>query len=248
MCAGFDRISCMKNDETYLSKFIAHAGVCSRRKAADLVRSGTVTVNDTVITEPGYKVESGDVVKISGKVIKQEPFVYILLNKPKDYITTMRDQKGRRTVMDLVKGAVKERIYPVGRLDRNTTGLLLLTNDGELTNKLSHPRHEVQKTYYVVLNNPLKRADAENIKAGVELEDGFVLVDELYFVENKPKSHVQLVLHSGKYRVVRRLFAHLGYEVVKLDRVLYAGLTKKGLPVGAWRFLNDKEVCTLKKL
>ena len=238
----------MKKQLVALNKFIAHAGVCSRRKAADLVRSGVVTVNDIAITEAGYKVNLNDVVKVQGKIIKQEQLVYILLNKPKDYITTLSDQKGRRTVMDLVKDAAKERIYPVGRLDRNTTGLLLLTNDGALTHKLAHPSYEVQKMYHVVLDKVLKIKDGEKIKVGVELEDGIVPVDELYFVENKPQTNVRLVLHSGKYRVVRRLFASLGYEVITLDRVQYAGLTKKGLLVGMWRFLTNEEVQMLKAL
>jgi len=237
----------MKKELIALSKFIAHSGVCSRRKAAELVRSGVVMVNDTIIAEAGHKVSPDDVVKVQGKVIKQEQLVYILLNKPKDYITTLSDQKGRRTVMDLVKGAAKERIYPVGRLDRNTTGLLLLTNDGALTHRLAHPSYEIQKMYHVVLDKVLKAKDGEKIKVGVELIDGIVPVDELYFVENKPQTNVRLVLHSGKYRVVRRLFASLGYNVVTLDRVKYAGLTKKDLLVGKWRFLRDEEVEMLKK-
>ncbi len=237
----------MKKNPIVLSKYIAHAGVCSRRKAAELVRSGVVMVNDTVIIELGHKVNpDDDIVKVDGKTIKLQQLVYLLLNKPKDYITTMADQKGRKTVMDLVRGVVNERIYPVGRLDRNTTGLLLLTNDGELTQQLAHPRFEVQKTYQVTLNKLLTNGDAKIILAGVVLEDGVVMVDNLYFIQGLPKTNVRVVLHSGKYRVVRRLFAHLGYEVIKLDRVEYAGLTKKDLAVGTWRFLTDEETRILK--
>ncbi len=231
-----------------LSKYIAHTGICSRRKATMLIRDGLVMVNNQVITEPGHKVEQVDEVKVKGKVVKPiQATLYILLNKPKDYITTLADEADRRTVIDLIKPAIVERIYPVGRLDRNTTGLLLLTNDGALAHILTHPRYQVKKTYHVVLKRSLQEDDLQKIKSGVLLEDGVAMVDDIYFIPNKARNYLRLVLHSGKYRVIRRLFEKLGYTVVKLDRIEYAGLTKKGLPVGAWRYLTEKEVVLLKK-
>lgn len=230
-----------------LNKYIAHCGICSRREAAELVKQGKVKVNDAVVTEPGYKLESSDVVKFGGKTLyPARNLVYILLNKPKDTITTASDTHGRKTVLDLVGKATKERIYPVGRLDRNTTGVLLITNDGELTQKLTHPSHEVKKTYEVKLDRPLAKNDYDRILAGVTLEDGPVPVDALGYADAKDRSVVGIELHSGKNRVVRRLFESLGYEVKGLDRVMFANLTKKNVDRGKWRHLTEKEVRLLK--
>ena len=230
-----------------LNKYIAHCGICARRDAAVLVKEGKVKVNDKVVTEPGYKLSPSDVVKFGGKTLyPARNLVYILLNKPKDTITTASDTHGRKTVLDLVARATKERIYPVGRLDRNTTGVLLLTNDGELTQKLSHPSHEVRKTYEAKLDKPLAKADYDRILAGVTLDDGPVPVDGLGYADAKDKSVIGIELHSGRNRVVRRLFESLGYEVIGLDRVMFANLTKKNVERGKWRHLTEKEVRLLK--
>ena len=228
-----------------LNKYISNAGICSRREADDLIKSGCVSVNGKVITELGFKVKEGDVVNYSGTNLKTEKPVYLLLNKPKDYITTADDERGRRTVMELLQGACKERIYPVGRLDRNTTGLLLFTNDGEMTKKLTHPKHLVQKLYHVELDKNLKQTDLLKIRAGLELEDGLIIPDEVSYVGDT-KREVGIEIHSGANRIVRRIFESLGYEVLKLDRVMLAGLTKKNLPKGRWRFLTEQEVSFLK--
>lgn len=230
-----------------LNKYIAHCGVCSRRDAAALVKEGKIKVNGEVITEPGHKVNPDDEVKMQGKkLFLAHNLVYILLNKPKDYITTLDDPQGRKTVLELVKGATNERIYPIGRLDRNTTGVLLLTNDGELTQKLSHPSYEVRKMYEVRLDKPLTKADFDRILKGVTLEDGTIYVDALAYADSKDKSIVGIELHSGKNRIVRRIFEALGYDVRNLDRVMFANLTKKNVDRGKWRFLKDKEVRLLK--
>ncbi len=232
-----------------LSKYIAHTGTCSRRKATILIKEGLVMVNNQVVTKPGHKIEQADEVKLKGEVVKPiQATLYILLNKPKDYITTLADEANRRTVIDLIKPTIVQRVYPVGRLDRNTTGLLLLTNDGALAHILTHPRYQVKKVYHVVLKRLLQEGDLQKIKSGVALEDGVAMVDDIYFIPNKIKNYLRLVLHSGKYRVIRRLFEKLGYTVVKLDRIEYAGLTKKGLPVGAWRYLTEKEIVLLKNM
>lgn len=233
-------------DETRLNKFIANAGVCSRRKADELIVQGQVVVNGVTVTELGHRIKMSDEVKLNGKILKREQFSYILLNKPKDYITTTDDPQERKTVMSLVKTPGSERIYPVGRLDRNTTGLLLLTNDGELAQKLAHPSHSVQKLYHVYLNKNLTKSDFEKLESGIELEDGLVKIDEISYVEGKDKNEIGLMIHVGKNRIVRRLFESLGYDVTKLDRVMYAGLTKKDLPRGRWRYLSDQEVRNLK--
>ncbi len=236
-----------KADEMPLNKYIAHCGVCSRRDAAILIRDGKVKVNNELVTEPGFKVTSDDDVKLNNKKIYlAHNLVYILLNKPKDYITTAEDPQGRKTVLDLVRGATPERIFPVGRLDRNTTGVLLLTNDGELTQKLSHPSFEVRKMYEVKLDKPLSKVDFEKILKGITLEDGPVQVDALAYADMKDKSIVGIELHSGKNRIVRRIFEFLGYDVRNLDRVMFANLTKKNVERGKWRFLKDKEVRLLK--
>jgi 23S rRNA pseudouridine2605 synthase len=229
-----------------LSKYIAHAGVCSRRNAVDLIKQGAVTVNGHLITEPGHKVEQVDVVKVNNKVIKQEAKTYILLNKPKDHITSVSDDRGRKTVMDLIAGQVRGRLFPVGRLDRMTTGLLILTNDGDLAERLAHPRNEVKKVYQIMLSTPLKEEDIAEIRRGVTLSDGRVFVDAIKRVPTTDNSAF-VTLHSGKYRVVRRLFESFGYLVKKLSRIEFAGLTTKGLVISQWRFLTPKEVTALKK-
>ncbi len=234
-----------KDNTIRLNRYISNAGIASRRDADELIASGQITVNGKEITEMGYKVKPNDVVKYGKKILNREKLVYLLLNKPKDFITTTEDPDERRTVMDLVKNACPERIYPVGRLDRNTTGLLLLTNDGELAEKLSHPSHEIKKIYQAELNKPITEEDFEAIRNGLELEDGFVKPDELALVTPDAEV-VGIKIHSGKNRIVRRIFEHLGYEVMKLDRTTYAGLDKKDLPRGKWRFLTEKEVIRLK--
>lgn len=232
-----------------LNKFIAHAGVCSRRDAADLVKSGKVTVNGQKIVEPGHKVTRQDEVKVNGKkVTAQKNLVYILLNKPKDFITTTEDPQGRKTVLDIVKNATTERVYPIGRLDRNTTGVLLLTNDGELAQKLSHPSYEVKKIYEVTLDRQLTKKDFETIAGGVTLEDGFIQPDAVAFPDEKNKHIIGIQIHSGRNRIVRRIFEHMGYDVRNLDRVMYANLTKKNVDRGKWRYLSEKEIRLLKYL
>ena len=230
-----------------LNKFIAHSGVCSRRDAAELVKQGEVRVNDKVVTEPGTKVSLNDTVTIKGKKLTpSRNHVYVLLNKPKDYITTLDDPEGRKTVLDLVKRATDERIYPVGRLDRNTSGVLLLTNDGELAQVLSHPKHEIKKIYEVRLDRPLTKADFEQLMHGLNLEDGFIMADAVGYVDTKDKSVIGIEIHSGRNRIVRRMFEFLGYDVRGLDRVMYAGLTKKNVQRGKWRLLTEKEIRILR--
>lgn len=230
-----------------LNKFIAHAGVCGRREAADLVKDGKVTVNGDKIFEPGYKVSGADKVVVKGKqVFLQRNSVYILLNKPKDFLTTSSDPQGRKTVLDLVKHATTERVYPVGRLDRNTTGVLLLTNDGELAQKLTHPSFEIKKIYEVTLDKPVTKKDLESITSGITLEDGLIQADAVGYTDPKEKTVVGIEIHSGRNRIVRRIFEHLGYEVKNLDRVMFANLTKKNVERGKWRLLQEKEVRLLK--
>ena len=226
---------------TRLNKYLANAGIASRREADTLIKSGVVKVNGVPVTEMGFKIKPGDTVTYGDSAVKSERKVYLLLNKPKDYITTMDDPQERKTVMELISGACKERIYPVGRLDRNTTGLLLFTNDGELTKKLTHPKHEIKKVYHVSLNKGLRTEDFEAIMEGVELEDGMIKADDLAFV-GEGKKEVGIEIHSGRNRIVRRLFEHLGYDIIKLDRVVFAGLTKKDLPRSKHRFLTQKEI------
>ena len=232
-----------------LNKYVAHAGVSSRRAAATLVKEGKVTVNGTVITDPGTKVLYTDTVKVGGKkVTVSSHFVYILLNKPKDFLTTTTDPQGRKTVQQLISKATEERVYPIGRLDRNTSGVLLFTNDGDLAQKLSHPKNEMKKVYHVGLDKPLTKQHFEKIMGGVELEDGLAKVDEMAYADPKDKTQIGLEIHSGKNRIVRRIFASLGYDVKTLDRVMYAGLTKKNVQRGNWRFLTEKEIRALKYL
>lgn len=230
-----------------LNKFIANAGVCSRRDADELIKRGEITVNGSVVTELGTKVSRSDKVTFKGKRLIPEKLIYVLLNKPKDFITTMDDPQGRRTVMDLVKKAGDQRIYPVGRLDRNTTGLLLLTNDGELSERLAHPSNNIKKIYSAEVDKRVSKEDIAAIQEGVKLEDGVASVDELAILSNDYRQF-GLEIHIGKNRVVRRIFEHFGYEVVKLDRVLYAGLDKQNLPRGKWRYLTDREINRLKSL
>ena len=232
-------------DETRLNRYIANAGICSRREADALIAAGEIKVNGEVVTEMGYKVQPEDTVQYGKTNLNREKSVYVLLNKPKDFITTTEDPEGRRTVMDLVAGASKERIFPVGRLDRNTTGLLLFTNDGEVAQKLSHPSHKNKKIYQVELSQPLAEEDLRQIAAGLELEDGKAEVDDVAVVAGNAH-FVGIEIHIGRNRIVRRIFEHLGYEVVALDRVQYAGLTKKDLPRGKWRFLSEQEVIRMK--
>ncbi|HMO33663.1 MAG TPA: pseudouridine synthase [Lacibacter sp.] len=232
-----------------LNKFIAHCGVCSRRDAVMLIKEEKVKVNNVVVTEPGYKVQEQDEIKVNGKRVQvQRELVYILLNKPKDYITTSEDPQGRKTIMDLMKGVTPQRIYPVGRLDRNTTGVLLLTNDGELTQKLSHPSFQVKKVYEVTLDRPLEKRDFEQLLQGVTLEDGFIAPDAVGYADAKNKKIIGIEIHSGRNRIVRRMFEHLGYDVKGLDRVLFANLSKKNVDRGKWRHLSEKEVRLLKFL
>ncbi|HCU45443.1 MAG TPA: pseudouridylate synthase, partial [Sphingobacterium sp.] len=232
-----------------LNRYIANSGVCSRRKADELIAAGVVSVNGEAVTELGAKVDPAkDDIKYNGERLKREKMVYVLLNKPKDYITTTDDPQERHTVMELVSKATKERIYPVGRLDRNTTGLLLMTNDGNLAEKLSHPRNNISKIYNVELNKSLTQGDFNKIVFGLELEDGFVKPDDLSYVIGGSKKEIGVQIHSGKNRIVRRIFESLGYEVVKLDRVVYANLTKKDLPRGRWRYIEERELVQLKHL
>ncbi len=232
-----------------LNKYIAHAGISSRRSAALLVKEGKVTVNGNPVTDPGTKVLLTDTVKVSGKKITvSSHFVYILLNKPKDFLTTTSDPQGRKTVQQLIATATDERVYPIGRLDRNTSGVLLFTNDGDLSQKLSHPKNEVKKIYHVGLDKVLTKADFEKIINGIELEDGPARVDEMAYADPKDKTQIGLEIHSGRNRIVRRIFAAVGYDVKALDRVMYAGLTKKNVPRGKWRLLTDKEIRILKYL
>lgn len=236
-----------KDSVMRLNKYIAHAGVCSRREADKLIATGAITVNGNIITELGYKVERGDRVHMDGQLLVAEKLQYILLNKPKGFVTTTDDPQERKTVMDLIKNACSERVYPVGRLDLKTTGLLLFTNDGDIAKKLTHPKHRVRKVYHVFLDKPLTKNDMLEIVEGVELEDGVINVDKISYVEDvDSKQEIGIQIHSGKNRIVRRIFEHFGYEVVKLDRVVFAGLTKKDLPRGRWRPLTKKEIEFLK--
>lgn len=235
------------DDGMRLNRYIANAGVCSRRKADELITAGVVTVNGEVVTSLGSKVDPAkDDVRYNGERLKREKMVYVLLNKPKDYITTTDDPQERRTVMHLVDKATQERIYPVGRLDRNTTGLLLMTNDGALAEKLSHPRNSITKIYHVELDKAFTQGDLNKVRFGLELEDGLIKPDEVNYVQGATKREVGIQIHSGKNRIVRRIFESLGYVVVKLDRVIYANLTKKDLPRGRWRYLDEREIVQLK--
>lgn len=237
----------MENEGVRLNKFVASSGVCSRRKAAELVKAGKIKVNGEVKLEPFYLVQDFDKVEYNGRILQQETKkVYLLMNKPKNTITSLSDEKGRKTVMDLIKQDIPERIFPVGRLDFPTTGLLLITNDGDLAKKLAHPSHKVKKFYEVHLDKDINPQDLNKIRAGLELEDGLAPVLGVDYVRGKTKREVGIEIHIGRNRIVRRIFAHLGYTVEKLDRTYYAGLTKKDLPRGRYRHLSKQEVIMLK--
>ena len=231
--------------EVRLNRFVAQSGICSRREADELIAAGLVSINGEIVTELGSKVKPGDEVRFNGERIQGEKHVYLLLNKPKGYVTTLEDDHAAKTVMELIEGACSERVYPVGRLDKNSLGLLLFTNDGDITRTLTHPSLKKKKVYEVTLDQPLTRADFETLAEGVTLEDGEAYFDEISWLKDDKKS-VGVEIHSGRNRIVRRMFEHLGYQVTKLDRVYYAGLTKKNLKRGAWRFLTVDEVNRLK--
>lgn len=237
----------LAGEQMPLNKFLAHCGVASRREAADLIRDGKATVDGVVITDPAFKVQGTEKILYLGKQVRSvKNLVYILLNKPKDYLTTTDDPQGRKTVLQLIRSATTERVYPVGRLDRNTSGVLLLTNDGDLTQQLSHPSYQISKVYEAKLDKPLTKADFDAILSGITLEDGPIHADSLAYADAQDKSVIGIEIHSGKNRIVRRIFEHLGYDVKGLDRVLYAGLTKKNVERGKWRFLTEKEIRLLK--
>ena len=235
-----------ENKNIRLNRYIANSGVCSRRDADELIKKGEITVNGKVVTELGTIVHLNDDVRYKNKKLNPEKKVYLLLNKPKDVVTTMSDPHAKHTVIDLIKGACDERVYPVGRLDRNTTGLLLLTNDGDLAKKLTHPKHNAKKIYHVFLDKAVTKDHMLQITEGIKLEDGVIKADAISYADKNDKTQVGIEIHSGRNRIVRRIFEHFGYKVVKLDRVYFAGLTKKGIPRGKWRMLNDKEVSRLK--
>jgi len=225
-----------------LVKYLTHAGFCSRRQAAEFIKGGKVKVNGHIITEPWHPIKKSDMVQVGKTKIFQAPKEYILLNKPSGYVTTLADEQAHKTVMGLLSGASKYRLYPVGRLDKETKGLLLFTNDGEIAHRLSHPSFEVEKVYLAILHEPLTLEHVEAIKKGVRLKDGFIKPDAISYMSGERKNYVKICIHSGKNRIVRRIFEHFGYHVTKLDRIRYAGLTQKGLPTGAWRRLNKKEI------
>ncbi|HSH52294.1 MAG TPA: pseudouridine synthase [Bacteroidales bacterium] len=235
------------NQPIRLNRYIANAGICSRREADDLIKKGFITVNAEKITELGVKVSPKDVVRYKGAVVSREKKVYILLNKPKDVISTVRDKHASRTVIDLVKNACPERVYPVGRLDKNTTGVLLLTNDGELTKQLTHPKYKKKKIYHVVLDKDVAKQHMVQIVEGIKLDEDYIEADAISYVVENDKTQIGIEIHSGQNRIVRRIFESLGYKIKKLDRVYFAGLTKKNLPRGKWRFLTPLEISNLKR-
>ena len=234
------------NGEMRLNRFIANAGICSRREADTYISAGMVSVNGHIVTELGVKVLPTDEVRFDGTKLNAEKKVYLLLNKPKDFVTTTDDPHADKIVMDLIKDACSERIYPVGRLDRNTTGLLLFTNDGDLSKRLTHPSHTMKKVYQVSLDKPVTMEHLQQIADGIELEDGPIAADAVSYISHEEKDEIGIEIHSGRNRIVRRIFEHFGYRVKKLDRVMYAGLTKKNLPRGKYRFLSEKEIQFLK--
>lgn len=236
----------VQEENIRLNKYIANSGICSRREADKLIESGLIKVNGEVVTELGTKVSADDEVRYKGRILKNEKPVYILLNKPKDVVTTVKDKNAPKTVIDLVKNACPERVYPVGRLDRGTTGVLLLTNDGELAKRLTHPKYKKKKVYHVVLDKPVTKRDLEKIVEGVDIGDEVVAADSINYVSPEEKEEVGVEIHTGQNRVIRRIFETLGYSVRKLDRVYFAGLTKKNLPRGKYRFLTKKEINMLK--
>ena len=235
-----------KDERDRLNKYIANSGICSRREADEYISCGLVSINDEIVTELGTRVSPGDVVKFNGRRITPEKKVYILMNKPKDVVTTVKDKHAKMTVINLLGDAARHRVYPVGRLDRNTTGVLLLTNDGELTKKLTHPKYKKKKIYQVQLDQPVRKADMEKIAEGFRLHDGFIQADNIEYIDPGDKRQVGIEIHSGQNRIIKRIFEHLGYKVTKLDRVYFAGLTKKGITRGHWRYLKPQEVNRLK--
>ena len=233
--------------EIRLNKYIANSGICSRREADSLIQNGDIKVNGKIVTELGIKIKPADKVQYKGKTLRREKFIYILLNKPKDFITTTDDPQNRKTVIDLVRNHIPERVFPVGRLDRNTTGLLILTNDGELSEILAHPSYNIKKVYEAQLDKPIQQEHIDALDQGLELDDGPVKIDAFEVISSDATS-IGLEIHSGRNRIVRRIFEKLGYKVVRLDRVMYSFLTKKDLPRGKWRFLKEFEVVRLKQL
>jgi len=238
----------IKSGPIRLNKYIANSGVCSRREADTYINAGVVTVNGKIITEMGYKVDPYDKVVLEGQLLKNEAKVYIILNKPKSVISAVSDERGERTVIDIVKNCCTERLYPVGRLDKPTTGVLLITNDGDITKKLTHPSSNIKKIYQVNLDKDLTKADMDQLVSGLKLDDGEIHADEISYIDLDDKKKIGIELHSGRNRIVRRMFEHLGYNVRKLDRVYFAGITKKNVPRGTWRYLSEKEVSFLKML
>ncbi len=236
-----------QSDKIRLNKYLSNAGIASRRKADDLIKKGQVKVNGNVVTELGMQISKGDRVEYNGKKINPEPFVYILMNKPKNTITTTKDTAGRKTVVDIIKNKVREQVHPVGRLDRDTTGVLLLTNDGELTQKLTHPAYNKKKIYNATLDKPITSKDIAKLTEGFDPGDGKMFFDAVAVLDPTNKKELGIEIHSGRNRIVRRMFEHLGYTVVKLDRVYFAGFTKLGLNRGRWRYLKNHEILTLKK-
>jgi len=231
-----------KTQDFPLNKYLAQAGIVSRRKAADLIKEGQITVNHFVVTDPAYKVQENDTVRYKKQVVKAEALVYILVNKPVGYLTSLSDPHHDKMITDLLKDAPKVRLHPIGRLDLETSGLLVMTNDGDLTQKLAHPKSSVPKIYHIMLDKPLEDKSLEKIRNGITLRDGRIKADRTYCIAGKTRKHIGMELHSGRKRIVRRIFHHLGYEVIRLDRVAYAGLTKKKLPRGEWRFLTELEI------
>jgi len=235
------------DEKIRLNRFIAHSGVCSRREADELISNGLITVNGKVVTDLGTKVSTGDDIRYKNKRLSAEKKVYILMNKPRGYVTTVEDPHADQTVLDLIGDACAERVYPVGRLDKATTGVLLLTNDGDLTGKLTHPRYKRKKIYHVFLDRAVTRNDLTLLTEGVEIDGEMIVTDAVSYADTEDKTQIGIEIHSGQNRIVRRIFEKLGYKVKKLDRVYFAGLTKKNLPRGKWRFLNDKEISMLKR-
>ena len=236
----------MNKNKYRLNQYIAKSGITSRRKADLLITSGKIKINGVVIQELGTKVSSNDTVEYAGKKIKIEEYKYLVLNKPKDYITTLKDEKNRRTVMDLVAQSCNERLFPIGRLDKNTTGVLLFSNDGDLSQKLIHPKNKINKVYHVFLHKKIKASDYSTIQKGFSLEDGQIMVDDIHIVNNSQKKELLVTLHSGRNRIVRRIFEFFGYKVLKLDRIMFSGISKKKISRGKWRFLTNKEIGFLK--
>jgi 23S rRNA pseudouridine2605 synthase len=241
------RESMKVTDSIRLNRYIANSGVCSRREADDLISNGLISVNGKQVTDMGTKVTYSDDVRYKGKKLSAEKKVYILMNKPKGYVTTVEDPHADRTVIDLIGNAISERVYPVGRLDKETTGVLLLTNDGDLTGKLTHPKYDRRKIYHVFLETPVTKNDLFKLTEGIQLDDELVVADAVSYADPEDKTQIGIELHSGQNRVIRRMFETLGYRVKKLDRVYFAGLTKKNLPRGKWRFLSEKEISMLKR-